>query len=99
MGHKWSPDQEFETTELMVTHAHSSSLSLSRSAAMYDEITQFREACGHAHMKTILAIGELGTFTNVYKSSLVAMMAGQHLGVVAVFFIFFLQLAIYFLQN
>ncbi|XP_008314220.1 deoxyribose-phosphate aldolase [Cynoglossus semilaevis] len=45
--------------------------------AMYDEITQFREACGHAHMKTILAIGELGTFTNVYKSSLVAMMAGS----------------------
>ncbi|XP_044042465.1 deoxyribose-phosphate aldolase isoform X2 [Siniperca chuatsi] len=45
--------------------------------AMYDEICQFREACGDTHMKTILAIGELGTFTNVYKSSLVAMMAGS----------------------
>ncbi|XP_077356330.1 deoxyribose-phosphate aldolase [Festucalex cinctus] len=45
--------------------------------AMYDEICQFREACGDAHMKTILAIGELGTFTNVYKASLVAMMAGS----------------------
>ncbi|XP_049423070.1 deoxyribose-phosphate aldolase isoform X2 [Epinephelus fuscoguttatus] len=45
--------------------------------AMYDEIRQFREACGDAHMKTILAIGELGTFTNVYKASLVAMMAGS----------------------
>lgn len=43
---------------------------------MYDEIRQFREACGDAHMKSILAIGELGTFTNVYKASLVAMMAG-----------------------
>lgn len=43
---------------------------------MYDEVCQFREACGDAHMKTILAIGELGTFTNVYKASLVAMMAG-----------------------
>ncbi|GLD53233.1 deoxyribose-phosphate aldolase [Lates japonicus] len=46
-------------------------------APMYDEIRQFREACGDAHMKTILAIGELGTFTNVYKASMVAMMAGQ----------------------
>ncbi|XP_030296344.1 deoxyribose-phosphate aldolase isoform X2 [Sparus aurata] len=45
--------------------------------AMYDEIHQFREACGDAHMKTILAIGELGTFTNIYKASLVAMMAGS----------------------
>lgn len=45
--------------------------------ALYDEICQFREACGDAHMKTILAIGELATFTNVYKASLVAMMAGQ----------------------
>lgn len=44
---------------------------------MYDEISQFRKACGSAHMKTILAIGELGTFTNVYKASLVAMMAGS----------------------
>nr|XP_020513518.1 deoxyribose-phosphate aldolase-like [Labrus bergylta] len=45
--------------------------------ALYDEICQFRQACGDAHMKTILAIGELGTFTNVYKASLVAMMAGS----------------------
>ncbi|XP_029600350.1 deoxyribose-phosphate aldolase [Salmo trutta] len=45
--------------------------------AMYDEVCQFREACGEAHMKSILAIGELGTYTNVYKASLVAMMAGS----------------------
>ncbi|XP_029018235.1 deoxyribose-phosphate aldolase isoform X2 [Betta splendens] len=45
--------------------------------AMYDELRQFREACGEAHMKTILAVGELGTFTNVYKASMVAMMAGS----------------------
>uniref|UniRef100_A0A3Q3K9H2 deoxyribose-phosphate aldolase n=1 Tax=Monopterus albus TaxID=43700 RepID=A0A3Q3K9H2_MONAL len=44
--------------------------------AMYDEIRQFREACGDAHMKTILAVGELGTLTNVYKASMIAMMAG-----------------------
>jgi deoxyribose-phosphate aldolase len=44
--------------------------------ALYDEVKQFRESCGDAHLKTILATGELGTFTNVYKASLVCMMAG-----------------------
>ena len=37
----------------------------------------FREACGTAHLKTILATGELGSLDNVYKASLVAMMAGK----------------------
>ncbi|MEQ2164667.1 hypothetical protein GOODEAATRI_009065 [Goodea atripinnis] len=45
--------------------------------AMYSEIRQFREACGDTHMKTILATGDLGNFTNIYKASMVAMMAGQ----------------------
>ena len=44
--------------------------------ALYDEVRAFREACGNAHLKTILATGELGTLTNVYKASLVSMMAG-----------------------
>ena len=35
-----------------------------------------REACGDAHLKTILATGELGTMSNVYKASMVCMMAG-----------------------
>ncbi len=43
---------------------------------LYDEIQQFRAACGDAHMKTILATGELGTLRNVAKASLVCMMAG-----------------------
>lgn len=47
------------------------------STALYDEVTQFRKACGEAHLKTILATGELGSLTNVYKASLVAMMAGK----------------------
>uniref|UniRef100_A0A8K9WZK5 deoxyribose-phosphate aldolase n=1 Tax=Oncorhynchus mykiss TaxID=8022 RepID=A0A8K9WZK5_ONCMY len=51
--------------------------SLPVASAMYEEVCQFREACGEAHMKSILAIGELGTYTNVYKASLVAMMAGS----------------------
>lgn len=43
---------------------------------LYEEVAQFREACGAAHMKAILATGELGTLRNVAKASLVAMMAG-----------------------
>ncbi|CAL1567353.1 unnamed protein product [Knipowitschia caucasica] len=45
--------------------------------ALYQELVQFREACAHAHMKAILAVGELGTFTSVYRASLVCMMAGS----------------------
>ena len=44
--------------------------------ALYEEVAAFREACGEAHLKTILATGELGTLTNVGKASAVAMMAG-----------------------
>ncbi|XP_077196832.1 deoxyribose-phosphate aldolase [Paroedura picta] len=44
---------------------------------LYEEIRQFRQACGEAHMKTILGTGELGSLANVYKASLVAMMAGS----------------------
>lgn len=43
---------------------------------LYDEVQQMRAACGDAHMKTILATGELGTLRNVAKASLVCMMAG-----------------------
>eukprot|EP00730_Choanoeca_flexa_P002744 TRINITY_DN11158_c0_g2_i3.p1 TRINITY_DN11158_c0_g2~~TRINITY_DN11158_c0_g2_i3.p1 ORF type:complete len:318 (+),score=69.36 TRINITY_DN11158_c0_g2_i3:111-1064(+) len=43
---------------------------------LYDEVKDMREACGDAHLKTILATGELGTLTNVYRASMVCMMAG-----------------------
>ena len=45
-------------------------------SALYDELKAMREACGEAHMKAILATGDLATLRNVYKASLVAMMAG-----------------------
>lgn len=45
---------------------------------LYAEIKQFRETCGEAaHMKTILATGDLGTLKQVYQAGLVAMMAGS----------------------
>ena len=45
--------------------------------ALYDEVRMFREACGDAHMKSILATGELATLGNVARASMVAMMAGS----------------------
>jgi deoxyribose-phosphate aldolase len=44
--------------------------------ALYDEVAAMREACGDAHMKAILATGDLKTLRNVYKASMVAMQAG-----------------------
>ena len=43
---------------------------------LYDEVKAYRKACGEAHIKTILATGELATLTNVAKASWVCMMAG-----------------------
>ena len=44
--------------------------------ALYDEIAAFRDACGDAHLKVILATAELATLRNIQRASLVAMMAG-----------------------
>ncbi len=44
--------------------------------ALYDEMKEFRAACGDAHVKAILATGELGTLRNVARASLICMMAG-----------------------
>jgi deoxyribose-phosphate aldolase len=44
--------------------------------ALYDEVAAMREASGEAHMKAILATGDLKTLRNVYKASMVAMQAG-----------------------
>ncbi len=44
--------------------------------ALYDEVSAFRAACGDAHLKAILATGELATLTNVARASWVAMQAG-----------------------
>ena len=59
--------------DVVITRAH---VLTGNWAALYDEIRAFRDACGDAHLKTILATGELGTLRNVYRASLVAMMAG-----------------------
>jgi deoxyribose-phosphate aldolase len=47
-----------------------------RYAKVYDEIVQVKEACGDVHLKVILETGELGTYDNVRRASLLAMAAG-----------------------
>jgi len=43
---------------------------------VYDEIGAVKEACGEAHLKVILETGELGTYDNVRRASIMAMAAG-----------------------
>ena len=59
--------------DIVVTRAH---VLTGDWPALYDEVRRFREACGDAHLKAILATGELATLTNVARASQVAMMAG-----------------------
>lgn len=59
--------------DIVITRAH---VLTGNWRALYNEVKQYREACGEAHMKTILATGELATLTNVAKASHVCMMAG-----------------------
>jgi deoxyribose-phosphate aldolase len=59
--------------DIVITRAH---VLTGNWEALYDEVRQFREACGPAHIKTILATGELATLRNVARASLVCMMAG-----------------------
>ena len=47
-----------------------------RYAKVYDEIVKVKEAVGDAHLKVILETGELGTYDNVRRASLLAMAAG-----------------------
>ena len=68
-----SIDAGAKEIDIVITRAHVFSKNWQ---ALYDEISAFREASGTAHLKTILGTGELGTFRNVAKASLVCMMAG-----------------------
>jgi deoxyribose-phosphate aldolase len=47
-----------------------------RYAKVYDEVVKVKEASGEAHLKVILEVGELGTYDNVRRASLLAMAAG-----------------------
>jgi len=62
-----------EEIDVVITRAHALTEDW---RALYDEVRAMREACGDAHIKTILATGELGTLRTVARASLVCMMAG-----------------------
>jgi deoxyribose-phosphate aldolase len=59
--------------DIVITRAH---VLTGNWAALYDEVKSFRAASGPAHLKAILATGELGTLKEVARASMVAMMAG-----------------------
>jgi deoxyribose-phosphate aldolase len=62
-----------EEIDVVITRAH---VLTENWSALYDEVRTMRQACGDAHIKTILATGELATLRNVARAALVCMMAG-----------------------
>jgi deoxyribose-phosphate aldolase len=70
---KYAVEEGAGEIDIVITRAHV----LDREwNALYDEVKAMREACGAAHLKTILATGDLRTLRNVYAASMVAMQAG-----------------------
>ena len=59
--------------DIVITRAH---VFGGKWQALYDEIAEFKRACGSVHMKAILGAGDLMTLRNVARASFVAMMAG-----------------------
>lgn len=59
--------------DIVITRAH---VFGGRWQQLYDEVAEFKQACGAAHMKAILGTGDLLTLRNVARASFVAMMAG-----------------------
>ena len=70
----YAVEQGADEIDIVITREHVLTQNWS---ALYDEIAAMREACGEAHMKAILATGDLNTLTNVYRASMVAMQAGS----------------------
>lgn len=70
---RYAVDQGADEIDIVITRAH---VFQGNWSALYDEIATMRDACGDAHMKAILATGDLVTLSNVYAASMVAMQAG-----------------------
>ena len=68
-----SVDAGADEIDIVITRAH---VFGARWQQLYDEIAEFKQACGKAHMKAILGTGDLLTLRNVARASFVAMMAG-----------------------
>ena len=70
---RWVVDQGADEVDMVIDRGAFLS---GRYAKVYDEIVRVKDACGDAHLKVILETGELGTYDNVRRASLVAMAAG-----------------------
>lgn len=70
---RYAVDEGAQEIDIVITRAH---VLGGEWTALYDEVSAMREACGDAHLKAILATGDLVTLSNVYAASQVAMQAG-----------------------
>jgi deoxyribose-phosphate aldolase len=70
---RFAVDEGADEIDIVITRAH---VLRQDWPALYDEVRAMREATGRAHLKAILATGDLNTLRNVYKASMVAMQAG-----------------------
>lgn len=70
---KYAVKQGAQEIDMVITRAH---VLENNWRALYNEVRIIRDACGEAHLKVILATGDLKTLTNAYRASMVAMMAG-----------------------
>ena len=70
---RWVVEQKADEVDMVIDRGAFLS---GRYAKVYDEIVRVKEACGDAHLKVILETGELGTYDNVRRASLLAMAAG-----------------------
>ena len=70
---RWAVDQGADEIDIVITREH---VLKHDWHALYDEVAAMREACGAAHLKAILATGDLQTLRNVHAASMVAMQAG-----------------------
>ncbi|MBJ7604648.1 MAG: deoxyribose-phosphate aldolase [Candidatus Dormibacteraeota bacterium] len=82
-GQSFTSIKVAETREALAAGADELDMVIDRGAFLsgdyqkvYDEIGSVKEACGSAHLKVILETGELGTYDNVRRASILAMAAG-----------------------
>jgi deoxyribose-phosphate aldolase len=68
-----SIDAGADEIDIVITRAH---VFGGKWQELYDEVAEFKRACGAVHMKAILATGDLLTLRNVARASFAAMMAG-----------------------
>ena len=71
---RYAVDQGASEIDIVITREH---VLKGEWEALFDEVAAMREASGPAHMKAILATGDLRTLRNVYAASMVAMQAGS----------------------